>query len=224
MATAAGATGRPPGTLPVAKHMISAFATPVVNFRWPDTQDLNGELENLILDLEQAEPGVGRSNVGGWHSGLGFLDRSEDCVVGLRGRLAAFVHDLNAAVLEPNADRRPEDFVLQAWANVLRHGDYNGPHSHPNAFWSGVYYVTGNETLDDHPFSGKLELADPRPGASLTYAEQTRLYGRFLLSPVPGQMIVFPSWLQHWVHPYRGDGVRISIAFNATLNEPGPAR
>lgn len=201
----------------VAKHMISAFATPIVNYRWQDANRHNAALQSLILELERSAPGVERSNVGGWHSDLGFLERRDDCVVGLRRRLQAFVRALNATVLEENAGRRPEDFTLQGWANVLRRGGYNGPHSHPNAFWSGVYYVTGNETLAGHPFSGKLELVDPRPGASLNYAEQTRLYGRFLLSPTAGQMILFPSWLQHWVHPYHGDGVRISIAFNVTL-------
>ena len=206
------------GTAPVAKHMISAFATPIVNYRWRDTDELNAALRKLVLELEQSEPGVARSNVGGWHSGLDFLDRRDHCVTSLRRRLDAFVSDLNAAVFEKDAGRQPGDFSLQGWANVLRRGGYNGPHSHPNAFWSGVYYVTGNETLDGHPFSGKLELVDPRPGASLGYAEQTRLYGRFLLSPVAGQMILFPSWLQHWVHPYHGDGTRISIAFNVTLS------
>ena len=206
------------GTAPVAKHMISAFATPIVNYRWRDTDEFNAALRSLVLELERSEPGVERSNIGGWHSGLDFLDRDDRCVADLRHRLRAFVSDLNAAVFEKDAGRQPGDFSLQGWANVLRRGGYNGPHSHPNAFWSGVYYVTGNETLDGHPFSGKLELVDPRPGASLSHAEQTRLYGRFLLSPVAGQMILFPSWLQHWVHPYHGDGTRISIAFNVTLS------
>ena len=197
--------------------MISAFATPIVNYRWQDTDELNASLRRLILELQRSAPGVERSNVGGWHSGLDFLDRGEGCVADLRYRLEGFVSELNAAVFEQSSGRQPEDFLLQGWANVLPSGGYNGPHSHPNAFWSGVYYVTSNKTLDGHPFSGKLELVDPRPGASLSYAEQTRLYGRFLLSPVAGQMILFPSWLQHWVHPYHGDDARISIAFNVTL-------
>jgi hypothetical protein len=30
-------------------------------------------------------------------------------------------------------------------------------------------------------------------------------------------MIVFPGWLQHFVHPYFGSGERISIAFNVSV-------
>jgi hypothetical protein len=30
-------------------------------------------------------------------------------------------------------------------------------------------------------------------------------------------MIVFPSWLQHFVHPYFGGAERISVAFNVSI-------
>ncbi|MCP4201431.1 MAG: hypothetical protein GY769_05790, partial [bacterium] len=32
-----------------------------------------------------------------------------------------------------------------------------------------------------------------------------------------GMIIMFPSWLQHAVRPYRGNRERISIAFNLSL-------
>ena len=32
-------------------------------------------------------------------------------------------------------------------------------------------------------------------------------------------MIVFPAWLNHLVHPFFGDGERISIAFNIVTTE-----
>ena len=33
-------------------------------------------------------------------------------------------------------------------------------------------------------------------------------------TPRPGLIMLFPSWLQHQVRPYWGQGERISIAFN----------
>ena len=36
-------------------------------------------------------------------------------------------------------------------------------------------------------------------------------------APMPGDMIVFPSWLEHSVSAFHGPGERISIAFNAKL-------
>jgi hypothetical protein len=32
-------------------------------------------------------------------------------------------------------------------------------------------------------------------------------------------MLLWPSWLKHWVHPYQGDGERISVAFNVNVIE-----
>jgi hypothetical protein len=34
-------------------------------------------------------------------------------------------------------------------------------------------------------------------------------------------MLMFPSWLQHCVHPYFGDAPRISIAFNVRFERKG---
>ncbi|MEL7450018.1 MAG: TIGR02466 family protein [Pseudomonadota bacterium] len=197
----------------VGKTIVSAFATPVSNYRWPDSEGLNAALADTILELKRGTPGLSKSNVGGWHSGMDFLDSKVDCVRELRTRLHGYVSALCRAVARDPSEAA--DFAMEGWANVLRHGQYNSLHCHPNAAWSGVYYVTGNaEPEDEHPFSGRLELVDPRPGASLSYSERTSLYGRFMVNPIAGQMVVFPGWLQHQVHPYFGPGERISIAFN----------
>jgi hypothetical protein len=37
------------------------------------------------------------------------------------------------------------------------------------------------------------------------------------VTPLPGDMIVFPSWLEHSVSAFRGPGERICISFNAKL-------
>lgn len=194
---------------------IPIFDTPISNYLWPDVGRLNTELADVIRRHEQSDPGIVRSNVGGWHSATDLFDWDFVCITELRKRLRAYISDLFANVMiqdSPSADR---EFHFEAWANILRYGQYHSVHSHPNAFWSGVYYVTGNPDAGPaHPFSGKLELLDPRPGASLQYSEGSSLYGRFLVNPSSGQMVIFPGWLQHQVHPLFGDGERITIAFN----------
>jgi len=39
------------------------------------------------------------------------------------------------------------------------------------------------------------------------------------LRPAPGEMILFPSYLVHWVYPNETDEERWSIAFNATFRK-----
>ena len=190
------------------------FVTPVVNYLWEDSADLNAALQTHIQSLQESTPTLNRSNVGGWHSALDFLDNEVEAVATLRGRLHGFVEQMLVEFAHPGTT---SSFHFEGWANVLCHGQYHSVHSHPNAAWSGVYYVTGNEQVAGQEFSGKLELLDPRPGVNLTYAEQSNLYERILLDPRAGQMVLFPSWLMHQVHPYFGEQERISIAFNVTV-------
>ena len=51
-------------------------------------------------------------------------------------------------------------------------------------------------------------------------AHQSVLRHRLIVAPEPGMLVMFPSWLEHWVTPYRGKGQRISVAFNAVGNAP----
>ena len=108
---------------------------------------------------------------------------------------------------------------MDGWANVSRNGDYNSAHNHPNCLWSGIYYVAAGTPEPDTQFNGRLELLDPRAGANMMYLADTLLHARYLITPTPGLMILFPSWLNHLVHPFFGTGERISIAFNIMTSE-----
>lgn len=68
--------------------------------------------------------------------------------------------------------------------------------------WGGAPVV---EILD---IAKELEFAT-EDGLSVGAAETIR--------PRPGLLFMFPSWLFHQVRPYRGMGVRISIAFNLSV-------
>ncbi|MBX2859202.1 MAG: hypothetical protein KTR17_11105 [Cellvibrionaceae bacterium] len=198
----------------IQKHMFPAFVTPIVNYVWPEHEKINTQLYEMLKNQAECERGLARSNVGGWHSSLDFFDCDDELVQELKKKIQAFTQELLAEFYPPDA---LPSFRMEAWANVLGFGAYNTVHTHPNAAWSGIYYVTANEAVAEHSFSGKLELIDPRVAANFTYADQSSLYGRFLLSPVAGQMIMFPAWLQHQVHPYFGKGLRVSIAVNIIL-------
>lgn len=200
--------------------LVLAFPTAVVNYQWPEVAALNATLAATILAAEASSPGVVRSNVGGWHSGTAFLAGTAEGVPELRARLEAFVAELLRTVLDPVPAALPL-FRLEGWANVLRAGQYHSLHSHPSATWSGAYYVTGNPDAGVPGHAGRLELVDPRPGTGVTHAGSSWLYGRLLINPGPGQMVVFPGWLQHYVHPVAGDEPRISVAFNVVVAGQG---
>ena len=60
--------------------VIQAFATPIYGLRIFEAEPLNADLKSLILNDESSDPGVQRSNVGGWHSREDFLSRPERAV------------------------------------------------------------------------------------------------------------------------------------------------
>ncbi|WP_435058075.1 2OG-Fe(II) oxygenase family protein [Streptomyces sp. bgisy060] len=98
--------------------------------------------------------------------------------------------------------------VAEAWAVVYRPEGIHHLHSHHDAAWSGVYYVSTGRML---PGTGLLQFVDPRPAATAREPERNPLH---TLVPAPGLLVAFPAWLRHWVTPYQGDSERIVIAFN----------
>lgn len=106
--------------------------------------------------------------------------------------------------------------VHQSWAAVSRRGAENVVHVHPDSLVSGVYYVRG---FDDDQ-TGQLCLLDPRqlrrPEASSSPSSSDV---RFCLRPEQGLLLLFPSWLEHYVTPHQSDHERVVIAFNAREEE-----
>lgn len=202
---------------PIEECVQMVFPTPIAIYDWPDSEMLNAALRTIVLAAESGAETLPRSNVGGWHSDPDFIHRTEPCFEQLRQRIRTLMGEMTRLTMKPGNHR----YRLEGWANVLRKGQYNSIHVHPNSTWSGVYYVTGNpppiagEGVEQ--FSGKLELIDPRPAASATYTIENMMQQRSFFNPPAGAMILFPSWMQHQVHPYFGPDVRISIAFNVLL-------
>ena len=223
-------TGQGPGRLDLSKNLAMVFGTPVAVHQWPDSEALNAELGALVLAREAGakeagEGGVQHSNVGGWHSKPDFFSWDEDCVRTVRDRVVSMVMEITRATMAELIGDRNLDFGLKGWANVNRDRSYNLVHNHPNNVWSGTYYVaTGDPDTDDR-FNGRLELLDPRNGVGLFGIGGFSTGARCLVDPQPGTMVVFPSWLNHLVHPFHGTGGRISIAFNVKIDQvAAPAR
>jgi uncharacterized protein (TIGR02466 family) len=195
-------------------RIARAFATPLGAYVIPDASTINPLLRDLVRLAEQGAESAGRSNVGGFRSHHDFLSGTEPTLVALRE------HILHAVLEMMRPSLGPEGFdghlTLSGWANVLRRGNYNTPHNHPESAWSGVYYVDVGDAPDAASLSGLLEFLDPRPQVEMAGSPGRPFGAPIRVKPEPGLIVVFPSWLHHFVHPYTGERPRISIAFNAT--------
>jgi uncharacterized protein (TIGR02466 family) len=180
---------------------------------------MNQDLRGLILAEEASQVSVGRSNIGGWHSRPDLLSRSESAVSALTTWITWAVRGVVDATAGHGTFRGT--LSVSAWATICRAGAYHAPHSHPDSAWSGVYYVDAGTTNPDRPLSGVLEFLDPRAGVEAVTAPGDPYGEAVRVRPEPGLLVVFPSWLYHWVHPYSGETPRIAVSFNAMLERAG---
>ena len=219
-----GPAGPPGGVLPDLNSALTvAFGTPILAYPWPDSAAMNAELRRLILAKEAADEGLARSNIGGWHSKDDLFNWDSDAIRMLRRRVEMQLMAVMRQTVK-RAATRSFTYRLDGWANITRNTGYNRVHNHPNSFWSGTYYVASGEAMPGLPYNGKLELLDPRAGVNMIELDGNMFARNYLVDPIPGLMIFFPSWLRHIVHPFYGTGERISIAFNLMIQEgPAPA-
>ena len=110
-----------------------------------------------------------------------------------------------------------EDFAITGmWSTVLTQNSIHRPHTHSNNMWSGVYYVQS-----DKEANARIHFYDPRPQADVIsphMKKMTRENSHVWFWPsMVNRMIIFPSWLQHYVEPNPSETPRISIAFNMQL-------
>ena len=189
------------------------FTTPIIEQVWPEADELNDRLCEVILAKERDSAGESRSNVGGWHSVGDFDQWGGASGETLIGRIGELVNVATARYYKLYGGTEPIRWRITTWANVSRRGDYNRGHVHPGCTWSGVYYVDAGDADANDTDSGLLVLAHPVSAATMTVVPGlTPDYHAF--RPVSGLMVVFPSYLTHEVQPYRGNRPRISIAFN----------
>lgn len=200
---------------PLQRDREVLFGTPVYARQWPECDALNDGLARFI----ETEVSLGQkrrnSNSGGWQSPADLFARKNENLRRLKSMVDALLLDAVSDSGLHSAGGLDVGFRIDAWANVTKPSGYNIVHAHPNALWSGVYYVKSGGEIDQDTLSGKIEFIDPRAGA-----DQIQLAGgtgsrRHVFANRPGLMLLFPGWLKHMVHPHQGDGSRISIAFNA---------
>ena len=203
----------------------TTFATPVIECLLPNADTLNAELKRVILEREKGDKGTQHSNLGGWQSGWDMAKWGGDAFDEIQRAAHAVA---SQATCNRMGKPVPVKWISNAWANVNRDGHGNEFHTHPGAYWSASYYVDDGGAASDSSLGGEFEIQDPRgvaPAMLAPYLAFAMPGGQSvgvseLVRPKPGLLLMFPSWLSHAVRPYRGEGVRISIAINMT---PAPS-
>lgn len=105
------------------------------------------------------------------------------------------------------------DFVITGcWANINPKNTFHMPHTHPNNFLSGIYYLQAESGADSVSFH------DPRPHNHIMspMVKQENAYNSIIqnVRVKAGRLLLFPAWFVHSVSMNQSDQLRISISFN----------
>ena len=198
--------------------LMNAFSTPVQSCIFSDCAETNEGLKALILARADSQPKTARSNVGGWNSAADLLEWGGPHVERLKTWIRAALKSMTEATGGAES-AASGDFVVSAWANVLYSGSYNQVHNHNGFAWSGVYYVDPGEVSPGDGLDGRIEFIDPRAGVGAPTVPGDPFDQRLVYNPGAGHMMMFPGWLMHTVHVYRGQRPRISIPFNVSFHQ-----
>jgi uncharacterized protein (TIGR02466 family) len=204
--------------LPMVGDVLLSFPTPIFVRHWPESEEMNRELHRLVLAKRDQIAGMDKSNFGGaWHSEEDLFEWGGPAIAELQRRVVDGAQAITSVACGEAVKGLEADFRVTGWANLLRDRGYNGIHNHPDCTWSGAYYVTLGERAQGDPRNGVIEFLDPRMGVNWVQLPGQPFGTQLQINPQAGTMVMFPSWMQHWVHPFHGTGERISLAFNVRM-------
>jgi len=197
------------------------FPTFVMSRQYEGVDDLNRRLAELMLRLEKEtrNASAGTSTIGGFQTDNSLFSRSEPEIFTLNEMIGKALEEYIPRLFEVETPAKPPNLKINlwGWGINMREGDVNTQPVHPNAKVSGTYYIAippmTPEQQNQLKPEGAIVFTDPRPRAHMNrIPNQT---SEITMPPKPGQMILFPSYYEHFVLPFRGSGVRTCIAFNA---------
>ena len=186
-------------------NIVNWFINPIA------LQDCNVDLENLInlsYKTKNIDSGTVKSNVKGWQSNQS-IDLPED----LLETIVVSVREYLLRLGFENPFR-----IDSAWININEEGSYNLAHSHPGSQVSGCFYIKVPKN------SGNLVFRSPNPIQHFFPARVIKQYNNFsaglwTIDSKDNLLVLFPSWLEHYVEQNNTKDDRISIAFNITLED-----
>ena len=171
-------------------------------------------------EFEKPDPPQGRIP-GVFESNFNFLDQFRGPNPGLKtpdSKAFGFFAVIN--------DSTPEDIAsyrmgYHSWFHITTKGGYFRAHTHPLASWSVVYCASRGDDEPHQPHNmGDIVFYDPRGNASMFLDPTNRSMRRelsfnsFKITPRSGDLMIFPSFVTHFVEPYQGELPRVTIAAN----------
>lgn len=202
-------------------HINSEYIFPTP-YWWVDLTDLdNDKMLEACYEIEHNQKGRNRSNRGGYQSDdLPYYHPPFNDLLG-------HIYSASQTIIEESYARfcnaRYQKVSIENyWININRKNDFNLDHVHPGCFLSGVYYVSADSSLNQGSIVFRREnslvmyhgtyFSPVKENECPAHLEEV-----ISLPPRTGALLLFPSYLCHYVEPNQSDTDRVSISFNIGL-------
>ncbi|MES2473340.1 MAG: tetratricopeptide repeat protein [Pseudomonadota bacterium] len=173
--------------------------------------ELNAELDRLHPATREF---INQSLRGGTQTPGHLFPAGLPLVTKLKQRIdeavARYIEDMGEDASHPLRARRAGDFgYAGSWSSRLRDCGFHVNHIHPDGWISSCYYVAVPEAAKDQAArQGWIKFGEPALDVEL----KTPI--RRTIQPVPGRLVLFPSYMWHGTVPFRDTAARTTIAFD----------
>jgi len=159
---------------------------------------------NSIIKIKDNDPGVDISNVGGWQS-RGYAANEKLFMTGLLSRIEA---EVSGVYEDLGITKKPK--LGTFWFNINEKHHYNLSHNHPGSYVSAVMYLSVPKN------SGQIVFERPDPFHDWIHdiEPMENNVAKILQQPKNNMLLIFPSYIRHYVEINQSDEPRISIALN----------
>jgi tetratricopeptide (TPR) repeat protein len=124
--------------------------------------------------------------------------------------VARYIAELDENPLHPLLSRRRKDFRYSgSWSSRLHDSGFHVNHFHPDGWISSCYYVSVPDAVKDGAtMQGWIKFGEPALDIVLKHPV------RRTIQPVPGRLVLFPSYMWHGTVPFHDRAARTTIAFD----------
>lgn len=110
-----------------------------------------------------------------------------------------------------------------SWINFSYSGDFNPIHTH-DSLLSGIIYIKQDIAIEEEAKNNKnwRSQGSLPGGTNFVYdlnGNRTFTRSEYINQFDQQTLILFPSWLTHYVNPFKSDSERITLAFNVLAVE-----
>lgn len=183
------------------------FPTPIWSFKLSGDIDYEEALK-FCHNLSNETEGVQYSNEGGWqssHYDISFINKTPLKII-----FEKITKNFDFVLKDLNTNYKLN--FGNIWININNFQHFNRKHWHPNSEFSGVFYLTNNNSeiiffREKDPMLLLLKSLQSDAQNDLTFDCCS-------YTPTQGHLLIFPGFLEHMVKKNNSTQPRVSVAFN----------